>query len=380
MSINVRDSAVDIVNACKMALGELGNKYQNGAVSSAADKLDAISESLASVVDCTSRDAAKKEVAIFDALNKWSAQFATGNFHDGTGMRVLDDAVKAAEKWAALPTNARAKEARPEDIKEVGDLNIDTINLANANECALMIDDVIARIEVEKKNHEQIASSVYEEQELAGYRAEVNDAQTRKDRALMDMQSGKISMDEAYEIMTECDAEMKDLGSEMRKLEAEIKKNKARGRTFRKELTRFVRICRGLQKYRNNTAVLAEIAKNVDFVAINEFLNGSVDTLVIDKVINLKAIGEMAGKILHKSAETFINELDHEDRLAEEEESRLTERETETMETEEERKAKMMEYMRQQMNQQTTRAEAPMMPNATLTDTPRRVSLSDDDN
>ncbi len=380
MSINVKDSAVDIVNACKMALGELGNKYQNGAVSVAADKLDAISESLSSVVDCTSRDAAKKEVAIFDALNKWSAQFATGNFHDGTGMRALDDAVKAAEKWAGLPINVRAKEARPEDIKEVGDLNIGTINLANASECALMIDDVIARIEVEKKNHEQIASSAYEEQELAGYRAEMNDAQQRKDRAFMDMQSGKLSMDEAYDIMTECDAEMKDLGSEVRKLEAEIKKNKARGRTYKKELTRFVRICRGLQKYRSNTAILAEIAKNIDFVAINEFLNGSVDTLVIDKVVNLRAIGEMAGKILHKSAEAFINELDNEDRLAEEEESRLTERETESMETEEERKAKMMEYMRQQMNQQTTRTEAPMMPNPNLTDSPRRVSLSDDDN
>ena len=80
MSINVKDFAVDIVNACKMALGELGNKYQNGAVSSAAEKLDAMSESLSSVVDCSSRDAAKKEVAIFDALNKWSAQVATGNF------------------------------------------------------------------------------------------------------------------------------------------------------------------------------------------------------------------------------------------------------------------------------------------------------------
>lgn len=380
MSINVKDHAQDIVNACKMALGELGNKYQNGAVTVAAEKLDAISEALSGVVDCTSRDAAKKEVAIFEALDKWSAQVATGNFHDGTGMRALDDAVKAAEKWAALPTNVRAKEARPEDIKEVGDLNIDTINLANANECALMLDDVIARIEVEKKNHEQIASSEYEEKELATYRAESNDAQQRKDRAFMDMQSGKISMEEAFEIMTECDAEMKDLESEIRKLENSIKKNKARGRTFRKELSRFVRICRGLQRYRSNTAILTEIAKNIDFVAINEFLNGSVDTLVIDKVLNLRAIGDMAGKILDKSAETFIKELDNEDRLEEEQESRLTERETETMETEEQRKAKMMEYFRQQMNQQSTAAETPRVTNPTLTDTPRRVSLSDDDN
>jgi len=340
--VNIRDAALETVDACRRALTERQSQRENEHISAALGTLGEIEKYLSAVVDCRSKDAARRQRDIFNSLNTWAATCLTGNIRGDQSTRALSEALKRAVSWAGLRMNVRNKAAAPEDVKTVGELDVNVINFANAYENVCKINDVIERVEVQKKVNAEITATDFEQEQRSQYTAEKQAAEERKDRAYMEMQSGKLSMEEAYEIMTECDAEINMCKKEIRLLDDSMRRSRSSARIFKIEHRRITGIFRNLLKYRGTPELLNEFCKNIDFVAINEFLNGSTDDLVIDKVVNLKAMSLTAERLMSISAEKFIDALDNEDKIYEENESTVT---VEHELSQEEKLAKMREYM-----------------------------------
>ena len=290
--MDIREESLSMLEIYKGGLSQIrGNEAPENIalIDQAMVRLDQLTTLVSSVVDTDSKDAAGIQKKLFEAVNKWEAGFAYSNYSQG-GIKSLDDAIKAAQVWSNAKANQKAKKAVEGDFYTTANVGTRMRNFHGTYDAVSKLEQVQHMLEKGRRNIEAATRTDMLEQRKERNNQQKTTMEMRLQELTYKAQTGQISPQVAL-------AEVKQLKPMIEKLtKANMDLDRQIGTFNSRRINRSIIIdkieiiCEKLLGYRNEPGTIVMAAKEINFRAMINFLEGANNTENVNEIMNLAGI------------------------------------------------------------------------------------------
>lgn len=315
--IDIRRAATEMLDTYKTAISEIKSNEtvaeSIALLDKSAAKVEQISSLVAATVDITSKGAAKNQRQLFEAMNKWEADFAYNNYSENS-MKMLDVALKAAQAWNAAPLSLKAKKATETEFYTIEKVGTRMKEFAGTHDAVTRFEQVIHLLDKGRRNVELSTDTTKLEERKTRNDSQRTTMENRKQELAYKAQTGQINPQVAL-------AEVKQLAPMIAKLEkANLDLDKQIGVFNTRRLNRGLiidnieAVCNELLGYRNEPGTIVRAAAEINFHAMINFLEGSTDAESINDIVNLSALTKIIGKQIDLGSNALEEKMEEQDR------------------------------------------------------------------
>ena len=290
--MDIREESLSMLEIYKGGLNQIrGNEAPENIalIDQSMVRLDQITTLVSSVVDTDSKDAAGIQKKLFEAVNKWEAGFAYSNYSQG-GIKNLDDAIKAAQVWSNAKANQKAKKAAEGDFYTTANVGTRMRNFHGTYDAVSKLEQVQHMLEKGRRNIEAATRTDMLEQRKERNNQQKSTMEMRLQELTYKAQTGQISPQVAL-------AEVKQLKPMIEKLsKANMDLDRQIGTFNNRRINRSIIIdkieiiCEKLLGYKNEPGTIVTAAKEINFRAMINFLEGANNTENVNEIMNLAGI------------------------------------------------------------------------------------------
>ncbi len=319
--MNIRQTSLDMLATYKTALTKIrstvNDQRQLELIDSSMAKLNEIETHVASVVDVTSKVAAKTQSNMFAPIIAWAEDFANGNYSTDR-VNQLDKAVTAAKTWAKVPLNLRAKEAAETDYVHEDKIHQRMVNYANSDSAVEKIENAINLIDTAYTNLNAMTDTTEAERQKSENTKEIEQLQARQTELTYLAQTGQIDVDDALEEAETLGETIEELREANLDLSADIA-DSMQLRTGRKTtLDDISKTFKKLLQYKSTPELINLAAKYINFDALTGFLSSTNNT-ALEKIMDIKQIDKMITDNIRKVTDDHKAKLDEDRKIRREE-------------------------------------------------------------
>ena len=315
--IDIRRAATEMLETYRTAISEIkSNETVPESVAlldRSAAKVEQIFTLVSATVDITSKSAAKNQRQLFEAMNKWEADFAYNNYSENS-IKMLDVALKAAQAWNAAPLSLKAKKAAETEFYTIEKVGTRMKEFAGTHDAVTRFEQVIHLLDKGRRNVELSTDTRKLEERKARNDKQRASMEARRQELAYKAQTGQISPQVAL-------AEAKQLAPMIEKLnKANLDLDKQIGVFNTRRLSRSLiidnieAVCNELLGYRNEPGTIVRAAAEINFHAMIGFLEGSTDANNINEIVNLSALTKIIGKAIDVGTHTLDEKMEEQER------------------------------------------------------------------
>lgn len=310
-TIGILKTYIDAVKQQRSTIDE-SDEYTLNIVDLAISKLDNIKNTVSSVVDTGSKDAAIRQTELFNSINSWEHAFAYGNF-DRNALADLDKALVSANAWALIPLNLKSKPAKEGDYVHADVIGTRMQDLATTFDAIAKINQAIHLIERAKLTHLKMTDTARLEAQKAENLKEIEDMQARANEIRRLVAAKQMDVKSAFTEMEYIEKKMlPSLQKSNQNLDSQIMGMKQRKTNLRMTVTQIENVCHNFLAYKDDPSIINLFAKYVNFQALTNFLGGTKIDSSINDIVNLAAIEKITQQKFDESIKVFDDRLEEE--------------------------------------------------------------------
>ena len=300
---------IDAVKQQRTTIAE-DDEYTLQIVDTALSKLETLKNTVSSVVDTGSKDAAVRQTELFTAVNSWEHSFAYGNF-DRNALASLDQAITSANAWALIPLNLKSKAAKESDYMHEDVIGTRMKDLANTFDAVAKINQAIRLIERAKQNHLKMTDSTRLENQKAENLKEIENMRERANEIRRLVAAKQMDVKSAFTEMKYIEEKMiPSLQKSNQTLDSQIMGMRQRRTNLRMTVTQIENVCHNFLAYKDDSGIINLFAKYVDFHALTNFLSGAKIDSSINEIVNLAAIEKITQQRFDEAIKVFDDRLE----------------------------------------------------------------------
>lgn len=311
MAINTKNSMLKTIRTIEAALEFVKSKELDSEdleILGKVDKLIAgIKDQLTAVVDVSSKASVEKSNEIFNALNA-AKYYVLGNYSNRIAYEEMESALALTKEWSDMPvpkfTLFGPKES---DLLAADKLDQNIVAYAEAFPAKSKIVDALKKIRGKIKEKEKSTGKIKE------YEAKI--AELKSEREALEEKHAEVMAQYDAQLIDDLTAD-RELSSIERKLDsidakidtysANIAGNELTVDNSLRILMEIELMVDNVNFYADTPGIVVEIAKYIDFEALDVVMNGFANEEAKNRVINIQKVAEIVARNINKSTEDVL--------------------------------------------------------------------------
>ena len=306
--MNIKLTTLEVMERMKEALRaaklEASTDTARANISEAEASIGKIAEQIGAVTDASSKTAADKANKIIGDLEVAVSDYISGNHSSPEARKKLNEALTEATGWITVKPTKWAREAKESDVKTVDTMSKTILSKSKVFAAQSSIADALELI------NGKLASSKGQTDKVDGIRAQrkaerekMQGLEDDKQQVIADYQAGVLDSVEAKERILEIQKQISRCEERIEGYTIKIDQLGDVAEANREKLEELQTIIDNANFFADNSSVIVEIAKAIDFRAINAFISGVSTDVVISSIVNMDTVANIIAKQMKISAE-----------------------------------------------------------------------------